>query len=331
MSRQKCPLEFPWERKPSPSHAIYLCARGTGKLRTQAGLAFWLVLFAIASAGSAAAQAQASEFAEANLSSSDDPLAATESDDTAFQRIRRAKNRFEFGDCAATLEELDGLDAPQALNDEKQSMEVHRMKGVCLALSGEQAQAELQFERLLHIAPDYELDSFRTPPAIMELFDRIKKDIREELARLQAAQTQQAQNQPESLRVVWVERELERQNTPFAVVFLPFGLAQWTNQESTKAVIVGSIQLAAISANVGSYWAMQGIKSVAEPSASQQEAYGWLQTIQAGALIAAIATYLYGVGDAWWNHEPSRERLVAEKRRELAGEEAKESLRRIAP
>ena len=277
------------------------------------------------------AQLEAFESTELNANPSTVSSSASENDDTAFQRIRRAKNRFEFGDCVATLDELAGLDAPQALNDEKQSMEVHQMMGICLALGGEEAKAELQFERLLHIAPEHELDAFRTPPAVMELFENTKTRIREEVARLQAAQVEQEQNQPESLRVVWLEREIERQKTPFAAVFFPFGVSQWANQEPSKALLLGGLQFAALTANVGAYWGMQGIKSIPEPSASQQEAYRWLQSIQAGALISGLAAYLYGVGDAWWNHEPSRERLVAEKRKELEGDEARESLRRLAP
>lgn len=332
MARLKNPPASRWGHSLYVKRAGGTRARAVQLARIQVQFMCLSALVLAGFSGLSRAQGAPSAPSGLNPASTEAPSAVSANEDSAFQRLRRAQNRFEFGDCEATLAELEGLDAPQALNDEKQSMSVHQLKGICLALQGEETRAAQQFERLLYIAPEHELDAFRTPPAVMELFENTKKRIREEIARLQEARAEQEQQaQPEALRVVWVEREIERQKTPFAAVFLPFGLSQWTNREPSKALIIGGIQLAAMTANIGTYWAMQGIKSVPQPSASQQEAYRWLQSIQAGALIATIATYFYGVGDAWWNHEPSQERLIAERRKELQGEEARESLRRLTP
>lgn len=259
------------------------------------------------------------------------PVVAVEDGDSAYQRFRRAKNRFEFGDCVGALEELAGLDAPEVLKDEKQLLEVHQMRGICFALGENPQAAAHEFERLLHISPQHELDPFLTPPAVVDIFAATKTRIREEIERLKAAQAQQEQTQPEALRVVWVERELERQKTPLAAVFLPFGLAQWANAQEGKAIAIGGVQLAALAANVASYWAMQGIKSGEAPTAAELTAYRSLQTIQAGALVVTLGAYLYGVADAWWNYEPVRAQVIAEQRQELTGQDARESLRRLAP
>lgn len=244
------------------------------------------------------------------------------------QRFRRAENLFEFGDCEGAMPVLEGLAFPGTLGDEKQLIEVHRMLGVCLFLEGHEEKAVRQFEQLLYIDPDYALDSFRNPPPVVELFDRVKAAIKEKQELIERAKRDSDPGQGEG-KTVLIERERVVKETPFATVFLPFGLAQWANDEPVKAGLLGGAQALTLGLNLASYWTMQGLKWDGATTPGEVALHNAAQVTQVAALVSFLGLYLYGVGDAWWNHLDRAEVENQETRRELTPEEAKKALRRL--
>lgn len=250
-----------------------------------------------------------------------------------MERFRRARILSEDGDCEGAVPLLEGLAFPGTLGDEKQLVEVHRMFGVCLFLDGSEDEAVRQFELLLYIDPAYSLDPFRTPPPVVELFDQVKAEIKAKQELIEQAK-RDSEDGSEKLagKTLVIERERVVKEAPFAAVFLPFGLGQWANDEPVKAAVIGGIQAAALIANAAAYWAtvsidLQDGKLGKSPSDEARTAYSIAWGVQAASLGALVASYLYGVGDAWWNYQSHVEVDTKERRRELSPEEAMKVLR----
>ena len=94
---------------------------------------------------------------------------------TAPPELKRAKDRFEFGayaEAAGALRQL--LGGPRDLTD-AEAVDAYRMLGIAEYQLGDTGAARTAFVNLLSVEPDYALDAFLVPPAIVEFFDRVKK------------------------------------------------------------------------------------------------------------------------------------------------------------
>lgn len=252
------------------------------------------------------------------------------------QRFRRGEMHFAYGDCAGTVSALAPVAVPGELEDEKQLVEAHRMLAVCYFQQGRPDEVKRQLESLLFIDPEYELDPFRTPPPVMELFDELKDTIREKLRAIEDARKQREAKTQKPTGTLLVERTTVVRETPFAAVFLPFGLSQWANGEVIKAAIVGSLQGLTLATNIGAGVTALGIDAIDGTIGSyprdepvQAVAYQGAWLVSTLALATFVGVYGYGVADAMWNYEETTTARTKEDRRELTPQEAQQELRRL--
>lgn len=278
---------------------------------THSGFCFLVAVLGLVAAAPSAAQAPQSSARPAPTE--DGPLESS----SPAQRLRRGQNLFEFGDCAGATAVLESVAHPGILGDERQLLDVYRMLGICRFLGGQQTLAERRFEQMLYIDPEQSLDSFRTPPPVVEAFDRVKARIKAKLALIEAAKEREREKTAPPPATVLVERERVVETTPFVTIFLPFGLAQWANGEPGKALGVGLSQGLFLSANVASFWTLQGLKADGAKDPAEVDTHNVLQVTQAVALFGFVGLYLYGVGDAWWHHVAARTVSESESRRTI--------------
>lgn len=255
-------------------------------------------------------------------------------DGSPTERYRRGVASFDYGDCASATTALEDIAVPGILGDEKQLVDSYRILGVCYFQAGRTTDAVRTLEALLYIDPAYQLDPFRTPPPVTELFEERKRVIRQKLEQIEEEKRRQ---EPEAApHTVVIERERVMRETPFATVFLPFGAAQYVNGEGGKGALIGGIQGLSLVANLVASIAALGIdmsdqklRSAPHDDVVQSQAFTIAWAASAVALSAFVLSYAYGVADAWWNRVPEREVSATEEHQRVEGEEAKRLLRRL--
>lgn len=268
------------------------------------------------------------------------PALPAEEPPTPEARYKRGTNFFEYGDCTSAVEVLGPLAQPGQLKDEAQQVEVHRMLGVCFYQLGRIADASRELSSLLYIDPDYTLDPFLTPPPVVELFEAQKAGIRQKLDEIKKAREREEREAPAA--GILVERTTVIRESPFATIFMPFGLAQLANGDVGLGVVLGSAQAALLAANIGAYWwtvgisrpatgtptpALFGAREVKTPG--DTVLYTTLAYAGAAALVVGVGVYLGSVVQAWWFREDRRVVEDKEERRALTPEEMKQALRRL--
>lgn len=261
-----------------------------------------------------------------------DPTTAPPAEESADQKFKRGKGYFEYRDCPGTIAAISELAVPGQLSDEKDQLEVHRMLGICHALvdsPDHKREAAREFSSLLSIDPDFQLDPFEVPPHVVEVFETQKTAMK---ARLDEIRKARAKEENFDDGGVLVERTTEVRVTPFANVFLPFGLAQLSNGDLVKAGIVGGIQGAAFVVDVVGFVGVTVLQvqtsNGAVVSPEQKAIFDGFWTAQAVGVAAFTLAYIGGVGDAWYNRE--EQAVLAEKqtKRPLTSSELKK-LKRI--
>jgi len=191
------------------------------------------------------------------------PLLATLAVAAAPPELKRAKDRFEFGayaDAAGTLRQYLATEPP--LTDE-QAVDAYRMLGISEFHLGDQAQARAAFVNLLSFDPDYALDTFLVPPAIVDFFDKVKKEHEPALAPLRERRRDLREQQrlaDEAKRRLLAE-ELARtgpatklvrvQERVYLFNWMPLGAGQFQNGERAKGTAIAAGQVVAGLVNLG--------------------------------------------------------------------------------
>jgi hypothetical protein len=245
------------------------------------------------------------------------PAPAAPVDDTPDQVYRRGKAQFEFGDCAKTIDTLAPLAVPGSLGDERLQLDVHRMLGVCYALTNRQLESAREFSSLLSIDPDATLDPFLTPPVAVEVFERQKATMKAQLEEIRRAR-ERAKDGTLDEGGLLVERRQVVKETPLAAAFLPFGLAQAANGETAKAVVIGTIQGVTLATNITGYWISMADPKVVGLTTHQVAWYTHIIAAMGFAL-----SYGYGVTDALISREDQKVIEDNRTKRPLTPEELK--------
>ena len=179
--------------------------------------------------------------------------------------VKRARDRYEFGayaDAAALSCEILAASPPPS---QAVALDAWRILGLATYQLGDRAASAEAFRQLLFLDPDQVLDPFLVPPPIVEFFDRVRTDAEPELVpiRERKRQAQEQERLAEEARRRLAAEEQARLAPPSRVVvvqehvyllnFMPFGIGQFQNGDTTKGIVIavsqvvfGAINLAAI-------------------------------------------------------------------------------------
>jgi len=244
--------------------------------------------------------------------------------------LKRAKDRFEFGayaDAAGTLRQFLAGDPDLT---EAEFVDAYRTLGIAEYHLGDLAQARASFVNLLSHDPDYALDPFLVPPAIVEFFDRVKKEHEAALEPLRERKRalQNEQRLADEAKRKLLAEETARTGPPTRVVrvethhyffnWLPLGAGQFQNGEKAKgtAIAAGEIVLGLV--NIGAYLlhnqiaqdrqrsCVSGQPGCSHPpySDSDRELLAQIDTVKYVSAGLFWALYAYGVWDAHHNYVP---------------------------
>lgn len=248
---------------------------------------------------------------------------------TANAELKRAKDRFEFGayaDAAGTLRQLLAGD-PDLTDGE--FVDAYRVLGISEYHLGDLAQARSAFVNLLSHDPDFSLDPFLVPPAIVEFFDRVKKEHEEALVPLRERKRALEAEQrlaDEAKRKLFAE-ELARNGPPARVVrverhhyffnWLPLGAGQFQNGEKGKGTAIAAGQLFLGAVNIAAFLmhnqiaqdrkgCVSGQPGCSRPpyTSSDRRLLRQIDTVKYVSAGMFWALYAYGVWDAHARYVP---------------------------
>ncbi|MGA8891558.1 MAG: tetratricopeptide repeat protein [Anaeromyxobacteraceae bacterium] len=187
--------------------------------------------------------------------------------------VKRARDRYEFGayaDAAGAVREMltRNPDLPASV-----AVEAYRILGMAEFQLGDKPAARQAFIHLLSIDPDQTLDPFLVPPPIVEFFDRVRAEAEPELAPLreQKRQLQEQERLADEARRRLLAEEQIRSGPPSKVIvvvehvyllnFLPFGVGQFQNGDTTKGIVIAVSQVVFGAINLGAIFAHNAIAS----------------------------------------------------------------------
>ncbi len=226
----------------------------------------------------------------------------TASDNTKKTSLKQASFWFEKRNCTHVIQILNEKKLTEELEDESQFVQRYHMLGVCYFQLGNKKNAETEFNELLFIQPNFELDPFITPPPLLDLFNQLKNNIKAKSQELELAK-EKAIDKPQ----INESRTIYKKNS-IIPAFAPFGLGQFQNGETTKGIILAATQISMLSGNIGFYWWKRSFNNTPGTN-STLEQYNLAQTLQFAALGVFLAVYIYSVTDAILNMEPESKEL----------------------
>ena len=244
--------------------------------------------------------------------------------------LKRAKDRYEFGAYADAAGALRQLLAGEPDMTEAEFVDAYRMLGISEYYLGDQLQARSAFVNLLSHAPDYSLDPFLVPPAIVEFFDRVKKEHEAALEPLrERKRTLEAEERlAEDAKRKLLAEEAARTGPPTRVVrveqhhyifnWLPLGAGQFQNGEKAKGTAIAAGELVLGAVNIGAYLlhnqiaqnrkgdCVSGQPNCSKPpyTDSDRQLLSQIDTVKYVSAALFWAVYAYGVWDAHRNYVP---------------------------
>jgi len=242
--------------------------------------------------------------------------AAAAADDLVdFQHAREAYDAAEYPSAVERLRGMLDRDPPPSRAIREECLQY---LGASLLFLGRGQEADVAFERLLVLEPEWEMDDAVFPGPILEEFGRIKELMRERLAAMQAAeqalremawqrQVEEDRRRREALAAALEPRYLvrEQESRMLLLAFVPFGVGQFQNDQETKGWTFLGIESALFAANAWTFlawdWYTREWKAAgpgterADQAASFAEGYKIASWAILGTLLATMAA---GIIDA---------------------------------
>ena len=245
--------------------------------------------------------------------------------------VKRARDRYEFGayaDAAGAIREMlsRSPDLPEPV-----AIEAWRILGLAEYQLGDKRAAREAFVHLLSIDPDQTLDPFLVPPPVVEFFDNVRVQAEPELAPLRERKKQLKEQErlaDEARRRLLAEEQI-RSGPPSKILvvqehiymlnFLPFGVGQFQNGDTTKGIIIAVSQVVLGAVNLGAIFAHNAIAqdssrrcSVSTPTNCSNPPIpdsdrALLQSIDVVKYVSAglfWGVYAYGVADSLIHYVP---------------------------
>ena len=236
---------------------------------------------------------------------------------TEPERLRQARNNFEFGKYEEAIRLIDEASEKKQLAGGAELVEAFRIQGLSHFYLGRRAQARRSFVKLLSSDPDFQLDPLLVPPLAIDEFESVKAENEATLTELRmrsrAAREERRLEEEARRKLLEGDERKGREADPVRVVrfververhsllstLLPFGVAQFEQGRNTTGAIFAGAQVVTIVGSILSYTVVQ---SKLEPSGQIKRdnlvvAQRWRVVNWISFGLAAL-TYAGGVTDA---------------------------------
>jgi hypothetical protein len=167
------------------------------------------------------------------------------------QEFDRGRTAFLRGEYERAVTLLYPLLYPELrLETENEALQAHRMLGVAYLFVNKPAEARIEFRKLLELSPDFQFDPLLDPPRVVEFFNGIVREQREQLGDIEARLKKLEEQRNRHVGEILVRR-VERRS--YAVSFIPFGAGQFQNQQRTKGWIFFGVEAGLAAISVGAF------------------------------------------------------------------------------
>ena len=263
---------------------------------------------------------------EPNDPVSPDAVSADTGDGSGAERVDEARAAFSQAEYGQLVDILGPL-FPQRVNelDERARADARQLYAVGLFFRAQQAtipaqrdelldEARATFLALLRQDPYFQLDPLLYPASVVEVFESVLSEHSDELEALR--EKMRPDDGPQTIETVYIQREQERAR--FALVFFPFAVGQFQNDDLVKGTLLAAVQAAALALNFTSFLVVEGLRNprgyyCTDSSDSETPlcagqgddftaALAW-RNVMYGSLITFGLAYVVSVVDAWVNFE----------------------------
>lgn len=177
--------------------------------------------------------------------------------------LKRARDRFEFGawaDSAAIVRQYLAAHPEPAEPDALAALQI---LGISEWHLGDRAQARQAFVSLLSVDPEYKLDPFLVPPAIVEFFEEVKREHEPTLRPLRERRRvlkEQERLAEEARRRLFAEERarsgpatkiIKVQERSYILNWMPLGAGQFQNGHRAKGTAIAAAELVLGAVNIG--------------------------------------------------------------------------------
>jgi len=244
--------------------------------------------------------------------------------------LKRAKDRFEFGAFAESAGALRQMLSGAPNLTDVEAVDAYRMLGIAEYQLGDKLAARAAFVNLLSFEPEYALDAFLVPPAIVEFFDGVKKEHEAALAPLRERRRELREQQrlADDAKRRLLAEETARTGPPGKIVrleervylfnWMPLGAGQFQNGDRAKGtaiaagqIVLGLVNVAAIVfhnqiAEDRTRTCISGQAGCSRPPYfdSDRTLLGQVEAVKYVSAGLFWALYAYGVWDAHQNFVP---------------------------
>ncbi|HJZ86778.1 MAG TPA: hypothetical protein VKN99_16485 [Polyangia bacterium] len=231
-----------------------------------------------------------------------------------FDRAKLAYERNEYSRVIALVKPL--LYPSIQLSSQEQVAEAHRLLGIALFKTHDEASAEKEFAILLNNNPDFHLDRLVDGVEVAQFVDQMRRRMEDELKRAkQLEQTRQEEERKRKQkeeeerrhRIQYVDREVRIIEHSYFVNFLPFGAGQLQNGQHQKGYALMISEGVLLAGSVGLWIAKQELYpdgKVHTPSQSESAATA-LQVARITTGGVFLGLWALGVWDALHHYVPT--------------------------
>ncbi len=227
--------------------------------------------------------------------------AAADGDIDVEALLRRAKNEYAYGNYEAAVEQLRALIYPMRLTSDEQVLEARKYLALSHYLLGKVTLASEEFQKLLYLSPDYQLDPYTIAPPVIELFELVREKMRPELDAIRQRQSDEKLRAPAQQGFRRTIETTITERSDFATL-LPFGVGQFQNGEVGWGLAFLTAELTFLAVNIASYaWA----SSIGNYHTEEdRRLVTRLRIVQYASAAAFGLTWSLGVVDARLNFVP---------------------------
>jgi len=251
--------------------------------------------------------------------------------------LKRARDRLEFGAWADAAGAIRQLLAKSPQLPDADAVDAYRILGIAEYNLGDQDQSRSAFVNLLARDPDYALDPFLVPPAIVEFFDRVKRENEPSLGPLRARKREAKEQErlAEEARRKLLAEEQARAGPPTKVIrvqerlyiinWMPLGAGQFQNGQPSKGTAIAAGQVGAALVNLSAILlhnqiatdrlrsCVSGQPGCSRPpySDSDRQLLRGIDIVKYSSAAVFWGLYAWGVWDAHRNYIPVVETEIA--------------------
>lgn len=226
----------------------------------------------------------------ATVARGQDDVAAASAQDA----LRNAKNLFIYQDYGRAAEVLDSLLHPNILLDEADDVRIAReYLGASLWYLGRKDEARNEFTLLLLGASTHRLDPFQHVPEMISFYEALRQElIAQKAIRPDGGEPEDPAPRSQTIRL----RRETIEKRPFVAMFIPFGVGQYQNGDTTLGTVFLVSEVLALSATIASYFLILDTRSDDPDRAKQYRTALWASegvflALVAGGITEAIISY----------------------------------------